>query len=619
MTCIMSAQIIFLKMTTASSPSVAVTMHIYSHAFRENTVQPHVCVSCLLPLYPMQMGNLMSEKDSKLRLALRNMGMLDSSYWVSWMMFDAGITFITALLLVLFGMVLQFNYFLKNDFGLLLLLFWLFSLAMSSYGYLLSVFVSKTQGAVYLGFTVFIVGWVFQTVQFIGQLPYFSSFYYSTTNRWGKVFFWIFNLFPWNPLTKGIMDFNEATLAAVDPGIRWHQRSSYCQYQPDGALQSPYDPEVEFRSYNCVYPLAQVYWTLVVQWLLYWIMAVYLNNVLPNEVGTRRVLWYPFCRSYWSPRPTDTVSALQHLAQHEGLDATAAGGGDGNADAAAAGASIDDDVAAEEQKMKAVLLERVGATAAKDTTRYAAELYDLSKVFKTRRPLNLKPRCVSMNACISDPDDNHQQQQQRRRRGVSDFVALKGTWLGIKEGQLFCLLGPNGAGKTTTINCLTGLLPPTGGAALIYGQSISSEGGLDVIRPVMGVCPQFDVLWNELTGQEHLMIYGHIKGVKFSQVRQQAAELLERVKLSHASRTRSGSYSGGMKRRLSVAIALLGDPKIVYLDEPTTGIVVMSGISGPELSMLSGVRATDTQQTVARGLVSRHRMPRLLNMMPSMA
>lgn len=80
-------------------------------------------------------------------------------------------------------MILQFNYFLKNDFGLLLLLFWLFGLAMTSFSYLLSVFVSKTQGAVYLGFSVFIVGWVFQTVQFLAKLPYDPSFYYSQTNK----------------------------------------------------------------------------------------------------------------------------------------------------------------------------------------------------------------------------------------------------------------------------------------------------------------------------------------------------------------------------------------------------------------------------------------------------
>lgn len=80
-------------------------------------------------------------------------------------------------------MVLRFNYFLKNDFGLLLLLFWLFSLSMTSFGYMLSVFVSKTQGAVYLGFSVFIVGWIFQTVQFLAELPYSPNFYYSKTNK----------------------------------------------------------------------------------------------------------------------------------------------------------------------------------------------------------------------------------------------------------------------------------------------------------------------------------------------------------------------------------------------------------------------------------------------------
>jgi hypothetical protein len=217
------------------------------------------------------MSNLVSEKQAGLRLALRNMGMLESAYWASWMAFDAVITLLTALLLVLFGecaclcafahhastayrdtcsltcirrsvtiyskymlllppmhgcatlstsagMALQFNYFLRNDFGLLLMLFWLFGLAMTSYSYVLSVLVKKAQAAVYLGFSVFIVGWVFQTVIFVARLPYRADTYYSETNIWGRVFFWVFALFPWNPLTKGIMDFNEATLAATDPG-----------------------------------------------------------------------------------------------------------------------------------------------------------------------------------------------------------------------------------------------------------------------------------------------------------------------------------------------------------------------------------------------------------------
>eukprot|EP00882_Tetradesmus_deserticola_P015418 GHRQ01016428.1.p1 GENE.GHRQ01016428.1~~GHRQ01016428.1.p1 ORF type:complete len:211 (+),score=89.67 GHRQ01016428.1:306-938(+) len=185
-----------------------------------------VVVCPLLPCHPArpaprpQMSNLVSEKQVGLRLALRNAGMLEGAYWASWMAFDAVITLLTALLLVLFGMALQFNYFLKNDFGLLLMLFWLFGLAMTSFSYTLSVLVKKSQAAVYLGFSVFIVGWIFQSVIFVAQLPYRADTYYSETNVYGRVFFWVFSLFPWNPLTKGIVDFNEATLAPSDPGAR---------------------------------------------------------------------------------------------------------------------------------------------------------------------------------------------------------------------------------------------------------------------------------------------------------------------------------------------------------------------------------------------------------------
>jgi ABC-type multidrug transport system ATPase subunit len=117
---------------------------------------------------------------------------------------------------------------------------------------------------------------------------------------------------------------------------------------------------------------------------------------------------------------------------------------------------------------------------------------------------------------------------------------------------------------------LTGLTDATAGDATVLGYSLRSD--IDAIRKTMGVCPQFDILWNELTSAEHIRLFGALKGLAASAAEQEATERLRDVDLTSVSNIPAGNYSGGMKRRLSVAIALTGSPQIVYLDEPTTGM-----------------------------------------------
>jgi ABC-type multidrug transport system ATPase subunit/phosphodiesterase/alkaline phosphatase D-like protein len=150
------------------------------------------------------------------------------------------------------------------------------------------------------------------------------------------------------------------------------------------------------------------------------------------------------------------------------------------------------------------------------------------------------------------------------------FRAVKGIYLTIEIGRLLCLLGHNGAGKTTTISMLTGLLTPTSGDAVIFGDSIHS--GMEKIRRVMGVCPQHDILWTKLTAREHLEMFAALKGLKAKDISKEVEERLRDVDLVKVANITAGNYSGGMKRRLSVAISLVGDPDIVFLDEPTTGM-----------------------------------------------
>ncbi|KAH7366061.1 hypothetical protein KP509_18G061500 [Ceratopteris richardii] len=158
------------------------------------------------------------------------------------------------------------------------------------------------------------------------------------------------------------------------------------------------------------------------------------------------------------------------------------------------------------------------------------------------------------------------------RDGNPPKHAVKGLSLAIPRGQCFGMLGPNGAGKTTSISMMTGLLAPTSGA--IYIEGLDIQENLDKIYSSMGMCPQHDLLWETLTGREHLLFYGRLKNLKGAGLNDAVDASLKSVNLFNGGvgDKRTGAYSGGMKRRLSVAISLIGDPRVVYMDEPSTGL-----------------------------------------------
>jgi ABC-type multidrug transport system ATPase subunit len=149
-------------------------------------------------------------------------------------------------------------------------------------------------------------------------------------------------------------------------------------------------------------------------------------------------------------------------------------------------------------------------------------------------------------------------------------VAVRDLTLGIPNGECFGLLGINGAGKTTTLSMLSGILTPTDGTCYLAGRDVATD--LNEVRHLMGFCPQFDALWPVLTGREHLMIYARIKGVPEETIHAVVEKKIVEMDLSAHCHREAGGYSGGNKRKLSVAIATIGDPAIVFLDEPSTGM-----------------------------------------------
>lgn len=151
-----------------------------------------------------------------------------------------------------------------------------------------------------------------------------------------------------------------------------------------------------------------------------------------------------------------------------------------------------------------------------------------------------------------------------------DVTALDSLSLEIEKGELFGLLGPNGAGKTTLIKVLCGLLEPTRGSAHVAGHDIQKEAAK--VKELIGVCPQDVTAYSYLSGRENVELFGNLHAMSKEKLKKNADELLEKMSLSEDANRRLGKYSGGMKRRINLIIALVHDPEIAFLDEPTVAM-----------------------------------------------
>ncbi|PKA47627.1 ABC transporter A family member 2 [Apostasia shenzhenica] len=358
--------------------------------------------------FVFQISSLVTEKELKLRQAMSIMGLYESAFWLSWLTWEALLTFLAALFTVLFGMLFQFNFFLHNSFAVLFLVFFLFQLNMLSFAFMISTFISKSSSATTVGFSIFIIGFLTQLVTTFG-FPYARTYtkFYRT----------IWSLFPPNLLAKALDILGTATATPEDPGISWQSR--------EGGL----------------------------------------------------------CTCMGSLSPPDYVIP------------------------------DDEDVLAEE-----TIVKQQAAEDNRDSS-VAVQIHGLTKTY----PGTTKIGCCK---CTKTPP----------------YHAVKGIWVNLAKDQLFCLL-------------------------------VRSSVGMSNIRRIIGVCPQFDVLWDALTSKEHLNLFASIKGLHPSLIKSVTEQSLAEVKLTNTAHVRAGSYSGGMKRRLSVAIALIGDPKMVFLDEPVNSCV----------------------------------------------
>ncbi len=156
------------------------------------------------------------------------------------------------------------------------------------------------------------------------------------------------------------------------------------------------------------------------------------------------------------------------------------------------------------------------------------------------------------------------------QKSYGEIEAVKDISFSILRGEIFSLLGPNGAGKTTTISMLSSLVKPTGGTAEIAGHQLPAD--TMQVRQIIGIVPQEIALYDELNARQNLKFWGQMYGMGGKTLNQRIDELLEQVDLTERANDRVETYSGGMKRRINIAVGLLHKPQLLFMDEPTVGI-----------------------------------------------
>ncbi|GKU89849.1 hypothetical protein SLEP1_g3933 [Rubroshorea leprosula] len=253
--------------------------------------------------------------------------------------------------------------------------------------------------------------------------------------------------------------------------------------------------------------------------LLYCAVGLYLDKVLPRENGVRYPWNFIFQKCFWRKKTT-----------------------------------IKPQMSSYEIKINDKLLKKKTIFPKNDTSEPALEAISLDM-----KQLELDGRCLQIR-------NLHKVFATKKGR----CCAVNSLQLTLYENQILALLGHNGAGKSTTISMLVGLLPPTSGDAQVFGKSILT--GMDEIRKGLGVCPQHDILFPELTVREHLEMFAILKGVDEDILERSVIEMVDEVGLADKLNTVVRSLSGGMKRKLSLGIALIGNSKVIILDEPTSGM-----------------------------------------------
>ncbi|KAK1930146.1 ABC transporter A family member 1 [Phytophthora citrophthora] len=411
---------------------------------------------------------LIQEKELRQREFMKILGVTEKTIILTWYMTYAVILFVGAVVQAVAGLA---GLFPNSSLIVTFLFFFLFGLSVLALAFLISTLFSKARVGAFVGMVAFFAMYA------VSQG--FTTGTAEGAKRIGSV------------LSPVALSLGVTVLANAE------ETGEGVQFSTMGTLSDNYR-------------LSTALWMFAFDTILYTLLGLYFEKVMPKEYGTSLKWYFPVSPSYWRNRKEKQTTAK---------------------------------------------------------TPTDAFLDDVS--------VNMSPDFEPVTADQREQESNGEALTVKRLRKVfqvpgGEKIAVKGLDVTMYKDQITCLLGHNGAGKTTLISMLTGMTAPSSGNATYRGMSINED--MDEMRQSLGICFQHDVLFPELTVQEHLQFFGQIKGYANEELQAVVDKQIREVGLTEKRNSKPNDLSGGMKRKLSVAISLLGDSSLVFLDEPTSGM-----------------------------------------------
>lgn len=417
--------------------------------------------------------NVVYEKEKRLKEAMKIMGVHNWLHWFAWFLHSFVIIFISVLLMTL-----------------------MFTIKFNDHGKV----INKTSATV---FFVFLLLYTISGIMFC----FFVSVFFSkaSTAAAGGGIIWYISYIPYFFIVQSYenMSLSLKTLCCLIPNLGMSLGSMVIGKFEGTGIGVHWDNLYSGASVDDNFSLGTVFLMLILNSVIYGVLAWYIEAVFPGEYGAPLPWYFPLLRSYWcgSFKKVNVEESLPLLNSHT-------------------------DTRSHEQFEKDP-----------DDLNVGIDIENLRKVY----------------------------------HGVmGEKIAVNDISLRMYEGQITVLLGHNGAGKTSLMSVLTGFYPPSSGTAVVNGYDIKTS--MDGVRSSLALCPQHDVLFDTLTVKEHLWFFGKLKGTSSEEIGMEVQEMQESVNLVDKSNSQTRYLSGGMKRKLSLGLALIGKSKVIMLDEPTSGM-----------------------------------------------